>query len=336
MWKLAIDLGSSMTKIYRADTNNGIVLAEPSCVAVTGAEQSVRALGKEAKNLLGKTADGTSVVYPIYEGEIVYPRLASIMLTEFLLRVGMKKSAFRRAQIVMSVPCGISANSLQAYANLAEECGLKNVYFVEQPYLVSMTLGLSSTSFEPVFCLDVGGGVTNIAVVSADGIVSGISMNVGGTNMDMSIRKEMEETKRLHIGMLTAERLKNELINISPSSVRAVVAEGCSVDTFKPASVSVQIQDVRDCVTQYLDKIVEYAVMVIRNLPAEVAGVVNRNGVCLSGGIMKIPGVAKYLGERLEMRYFLQEEPQFVTVQGAGALLLDKKLLKSFAKSIND
>lgn len=334
MWKLAIDMGSSMTKIYRADTNNGIVLVEPSCVAVSGLEETVRALGKDAKNLLGKTADGTSVLYPIYEGEIVRPRLASIMLTEFLLRVGMKKSAFRRAQILMSVPCGISDVSLQAYIHLVEECGLKNVYFVEQPYLASMTLGLTSSAFEPVFCLDVGGGVTNVAVVSADGIVSGLSMNLGGNNMDMSIRLEMENAKRLQIGMLTAERIKNELVNLAPTAVRAVVAEGCSVDTFKPASVSVQTQDVRDCITRYLDKIVEYAVMVIRNLPAEVAGVVNRNGVCLSGGIMKIPGVAKYLGEALEMRYFVSEEPQFVTVQGAGALLLDKKLLCSFAKTL--
>lgn len=332
MWKLAIDMGSSVTKIYRADTNNGIVLVEPSCVAVSGVEENVRALGKEAKNLIGKTADCTGVVYPVYEGEIVHPRLASVMLTEFLLRVGMKKSAFRRAQILMSVPCGVSDVVLQSYVNLVEECGLKNVYFVEQPYLASMTLGGLS---DPVFCLDVGGGVTNVAVVSSDGIVSGLSMNLGGNNMDMSIRLEMEEKKRLQIGSLTAERIKNELVNLAPTATKAVVAEGCSVDTYKPASVSVQAQEVRDCVTRYLDKIVEYAVMVIRNLPAEVAGVVNRNGVYLSGGIMKIPGVARYIGEQLEMRYFVNEEPQFVTAHGAGALLLDKELLCAFAKTLD-
>lgn len=332
MWKLAIDMGSSVTKIYRADTNNGVVLVEPSCVAVSGVEENVRELGKEAKNLIGKTADCTSVVYPIYEGEIVYPHLASVMLTEFLIRAGLKKRFFRRAQILMSVPCGISDSSLQAYSNVVEECGLKNVYFVEQPYLASMTLGSS----EPVFCLDIGGGVSNIAVVSADGIVSGLSMNLGGNNMDASIRLEMENTKRLQIGSLTAERIKNELVNLSPTAIKAVVAEGCSVDTFKPASVSVQVQEVQDCVTQYLDRIIEYAVLVIRNLPAEVAGIVNRNGVCLSGGIMKIPGVAQYIGKQLDMRYFVAEEPQFVTVQGAGTLLLDKELLCSFAKNVRD
>ncbi len=335
MWKLAIDMGSSVTKIYRADTNSGIVLVEPSCLAVSGVEENVRALGKDAKNLIGKTADSLSVVYPVYEGEIVHPRLAAVMLTEFLLRVGMKKSAFRRAQILMSIPCGIRETTLQAYIRLVEECGLKNVYFVEQPYLTAMSLGAPVASFEPVFCLDVGGGVTNVAVVSVDGIVSGLSMNLGGNNMDMSIRLEMENTKRLQIGSLTAERLKNELVNLSPTAMSAVVAEGCSVDTRKPSSVSVQVQDVRDCVTRYLDRIIEYAVMVIRNLPAEVAALINRNGVFLSGGIMKIPGVAKYIGDALEMRYFVGEEPQFATVHGAGALLLEKELLCAFSKTFD-
>ena len=104
MWKLAIDLGSSMTKIYRADTSNGIVLAEPSCVAVAGKEQVVKAIGKEAKNLIGKTAEYTSIIYPVYEGEIVDMRLAVEMLRQFLLRVGVKSSALSRAQILLSVP----------------------------------------------------------------------------------------------------------------------------------------------------------------------------------------------------------------------------------------
>ena len=153
--------------------------------------------------------------------------------------------------------------------------------------------------------------------------------------MDLSIRLDIQDAKRLQIGSLTAERLKNELVNLSPTAMSAMVAEGCSVDSYRPASASIQTQEVRSCVTRYLDKAVEYAAMVIRNLPAEVAAIVNRNGVYLSGGVMKIPGVARYIGERLEMRYFVAEEPQFSTVQGAGALLRDKDLLRNFAKTID-
>ena len=107
MIKLAIDMGSSMTKIYRADTNSGIVLAEPSCVAVVTGEQ-IKAIGKEAKSLIGKTAEFTSIIYPVYEGEIVNMRLAEAMLKEFLSRIDVKASALRRAQVLFSVPCGIS------------------------------------------------------------------------------------------------------------------------------------------------------------------------------------------------------------------------------------
>ena len=106
MWKLAIDLGSSMTKIYRADTSSGIVLAEPSCVAVAGAERDVKAIGKDAKNLIGTTAEYTSIIYPVYEREIVDMRLAAEMLKEFFSRVGVKPSALKRAHVLLGVPCG--------------------------------------------------------------------------------------------------------------------------------------------------------------------------------------------------------------------------------------
>ena len=132
MMKIAIDLGSTMTKIYRADTNNGIVLAEPSCVAVAGEgeEEIVKAVGKEAKNLIGKTAEFTNIIYPIYEGEIVDMRLAVAMLKEFLSRIDVKASIFHPVQVLISVPCGVSDGVFARYKTLAEECGLHKVWFV--------------------------------------------------------------------------------------------------------------------------------------------------------------------------------------------------------------
>ena len=308
MIKLAIDMGSSMTKIYRADTNSGVVLAEPSCVAVVTGEQ-IKAIGKEAKSLIGKTAEFTSIVYPVYEGEIVNMRLAEAMLKEFLSRIDVKASALRRAQVLFSVPCGISERALADYMALTEECGLKKVWFVEQPYLTALGAGAIVSDTDPVFCLDIGGGVSNAAVISADGIISGISMNIGGNN------------------------IKNEICSLSSSALGTVVAEGSSTKTCQPAAVPVQAADLTDCVRVYVNKVVEYAVEVLRTLPAEVAATVNRNGVLLSGGIMKIPYVPQYIGTMLGMRYRLSEEPQFSTVLGGGVLLRDKILLNRFAKN---
>lgn len=336
MWKLAIDLGSSVTKIYRADTSSGIVLAEPSCVAVAGEDREVKAIGKEAKNLIGKTAEYTSIIYPVYEGEIVDMRLAAAMLGEFLSRVGVKTSALSRAQILLSVPCGASDRILSDYMLLAEECGLKRVYFVEQPYLAAVGAGAILTDSDPVFCIDIGGGVTNVAVVSADGIIAGLSMNIGGNNMDSNVLQKVAKVNKLRIGPLTAERIKNEIGSFSPAARGAIVAEGSSVETLRPAASSVQATDVADCLRVYIDKILEYAGAVLKKLPAEVAATVNRNGVFLSGGVMKIPYLPQYIGAKLEMRYHVCEEPQFATVLGGGAVVRDKDLLTQFGKEIDD
>lgn len=334
MWKLAIDLGSSMTKIYRADTSNGVVLAEPSCVAVYGADKEIKAVGKEAKNLIGKTAEYTSIVYPVYEGEIADMRLASAMLKEFLTRIGVKTGVLHRVQALFSVPCGVSKSVLAQYVALAEECGLKKVFFVEQPYLAAVGAGAVISDSDPVFCLDIGGGVTNIAVVSADGIISGVSMNIGGNNMDANVLAKVARNNGLRIGTLTAERLKNELGSMSVSARGTMVAEGSSIDSCRPAAASVQAADLTDCIRVYIDKIIEYVVAVLRRLPAEVAAIVNRNGVRLSGGVMKIPYLPQYIGSKLEMRYLVCEEPQFATVIGGGVILREKDLLKAFALPI--
>ncbi len=335
MVKIAIDLGSSTTKIYRADTNSGIVLAEPSCVAVVGEEGEVRAIGKEAKNLLGKTAECTRIVYPVYEGKIVDMPLAIAMLKEFFNRIDMKASALRRAQVLFSVPCGIPDDDLQNYAILAEECGVRKAWFVEQPYLAALGCGAILSETEPVFCLDIGGGVTNAAIISADGIISGFSMNVGGNNMDTNVIAQIARTHNLHVGTLTAERVKNELGSLSPAALGTMVVQGSSTDTYQPHSAPIQAADVTPCVRVYVDKVIEYVAMALRNLSAEVAATVSRGGVYLSGGLMKIQHLPQYLGSKLGMRFLVSEEPQFATVLGGGVLLRDKALLLRFAKKID-
>ena len=334
MWKLAIDLGSSMTKIYRADTGNGVVLAEPSCVAVYGADREIKAVGKDAKNLIGKTAEYTSIIYPVYEGEIINMRLCAEMLQEFLSRIGVKAGLLHRVQTLFSVPCGITPQVFAQYVALAEECGLRKVHFVEQPYLAAIGAGAVISDIDPVFCLDIGGGVTNIAVVSADGLISGASMNIGGNNMDANVLAKVARVNGLRIGTLTAERLKNELGSMSPMARGAMVAEGSAIDSCRPSAASVQAADLTDCIRVYVDKILEYAVAVLRRLPAEVAAIVNRKGVYLSGGVMKIQHLPQYVGNRLGMRFRLGEEPQFATVLGGGVLLRDQDALNAFSRAI--
>ncbi len=336
MIKLAIDLGSSVTKIYRADTNSGIVLAEPSCVAVTAEEEEIRAIGKEAKNLIGKTAEFTNILYPVYEGKIVNMPLAVAMLKAFFNRIGMRGALLRRAQVLFSVPCGLPDVHLHEYITLAEECGIRKPWFVEQPYLAALGSGAILSDSEPVFCLDVGGGVTNAAIISADGIISGLSMNVGGNNMDANIISRIANNQQLLVGALTAERIKNEIGSLSPTALGTLVVQGSSTVTCQPASVSVQATDVSECIRVYVNKIVEYATLALRDLSAEVSATVNRGGVYLSGGVMKMQHLPQYLGAKLGMRFRVSDEPQFATVLGGGVLLREKELLLHFAKPLED
>ncbi len=333
MIKLAIDLGSSMTKIYRADTNSGIVLAEPSCVAV-GVDGEVKAIGKEAKNLIGKTTERMDIINPVFEGIIKNMELAVVMLRDFLARIGIKKNALRSAQVLFSVPCGLGGGLLADYGTLAEECGLYKARFVEQPYVAALGGGVILSDGEPVFCVDIGGGVANAAVISANGIIKGIALNVGGNNMDANIISRIAQEKNLHIGTLMAERLKNELGSMSFNPRGSKVAEGSSTLTYLPDSRSVEAVEISDCLSVCVNKVIEYAKELLVGLDAEVAAAVHRNGVYLSGGVMKIAHMPQYISTKMGMHYHVCEEPQFASVLGGGMLLSEKEFLNRFSKEV--
>ena len=335
MIKLAIDIGSSMTKIYRADTNSGVVLAEPSCVAVCDDGQEIKAVGKAAKNLIGKTAEYTRIVNPIKEGLIVDRQIAAKMLCEFLSRIGIKRAALRHALIVVSIPCGLGDDQLSEYIALMEECDLHKVRFVEQPYLAALGGGAVLSETDPIFCLDIGGGMSNAAVISANGIIAGIALNVGGSHIDSRIINKLANDNKLLIGALTAEKIKNEIGSLSISPLGSVVAEGSSTQSCQPCSTSVHATDLTECVRACVNQILDYAVGVLWNLPAEVAAAVHHNGVYLSGGVMKMTQAPQYIGSELKMRYHVCEEPQFATVLGGGVLLQDKELLDRFARKVD-
>ena len=234
MIKLAIDLGSAVTKIYRADANNGIALFEPSCVAVTAEDEKVTAIGREAKKILGKTTGQRDIVYPVYEGTVANAELAVKMLREFIARAELAASV-RRCETVFAVPCGIADAELYEYQQLASKCGFKRVHFVEAPYLAVFGSGIALSDEHPVFTIDMGACMTNIAVVSLSGMNAGISINVGGNAMDASIMDMIAEEKGLNIGTLTSERIKNEIGSLSENARGTTIAEGSSTQTLSHA-----------------------------------------------------------------------------------------------------
>ena len=182
---IAIDMGSVNTVIYQL--GSGVVLSEPSVVALSvNGKSSIRAVGSEAKKLIGKTAETTKIVFPIVEGEIADVKNATAMTENFLNKITLRKLSLRPKALV-SVPCGIENDEIKKYAKVLSGAGVYNADFVESPILTALGLGIPVSESTPCFIVDVGGGTTNIAAVSLDGVIAGVNVNMGGRNVDAMI-----------------------------------------------------------------------------------------------------------------------------------------------------
>ncbi len=325
MIKLAIDLGSSVTKIFKI--GSGIVLAEPSCVAVATGTSAVKAIGEDAKRLIGKTAEFTTIVSPVFEADIVNEKMAAVMLEYFLRKIEINRSRAKKTEAVFAVPCGAENELLLKYRRLADACGLGAVSFVEVPFLSAFGQGLTLSETNPVFVVDIGGGSTNIAAFSLDGIIAGIGLNIGGGNLDSQIIDRIAESYNLKIGLLTSEKLKTTVGSLYVSDDEKFVVNGRDISSGRPRSVSVSSSDIYDCVKLFADKIAEYTAMVLAKLPAEVSASVWRSGIYLSGGGSQLIGLDDYLARALQLDVIVAEEPQMAVVLGGGAAIGSDELL---------
>ena len=322
MLKLAIDFGTSMTKIYRI--GSGIVLAEATCVTVQKETGEIRAFGSEAKRLLGKTAEQTEVCFPVYEGEIVNERYAAALLEYFLGKVVRRTFA---VEALFCVPCAASPELREKYCRVAKSAGLSRVRFAETPYLAALGQDVPLSESNPVFALDVGAGKTSAAVFSLDGVIAGMTMNVGGNNMDVHIIDHIAETYNLKIGSQTSEKLKNTVGSLIENDNQSTIVNGRDVTTGKPRSVAVSSADILFPIRIYVDKIAEYAELLLRKLPAEVSAAMIKNGVFLAGGVAGLAGFADYIAKKLQMEAHVPGDAQMAVVLGGGRAIGNGALL---------
>lgn len=323
MLKLAIDFGTAVTKIFKI--GSGIVLAEATCVTVQKDTGEIRAFGNEAKRLLGKTAEQTEVCFPVYEGEIVSERYAGALLEYFLNKVAKNKFS---VEALFCVPCGFRAEAREKIYRVAKAAGISRVSFAEAPFLSALGQDVPLSDSNPVFAIDIGAGVTSVAAFSLDGIIAGLSMNVGGNNMDVHIIDHIAEKFNLKIGSLSSERLKKKVGSLIEDDNQSDIVNGRDITTGKPRSVSVASSDIEFPVRIYVDKIIEYAELVLRKLPAEVSAAMCKNGVYLSGGVTALAGFADYVSEKLQMEAHLSGDPQMAVVLGGGRAVGNPALLR--------
>ena len=311
---IAIDLGSVNTVIYQL--GSGVVLSEPSVVALSvNGKSSIRAVGSEAKKLIGKTAETTKIVFPIVEGEIADVKNATAMTENFLNKITLRKLSLRPKALV-SVPCGIENDEIKKYAKVLSGAGVYNADFVESPILTALGLGIPVSESTPCFIIDVGGGTTNIAAVSLDGVIAGVNVNMGGRNVDAMIINRIADLFGLRIGMLTAEKIKTQIASLIEGDATRTVINGRDIESGKPRSVSVSASDVLLPVAAFFDKIFEIASMVMAKLPAEVSAEIRRSGVYFSGGVSRLPGLDGYFRENMAIRANVFEDPEMTAAIG--------------------
>ncbi len=339
MIKLAIDVGSAVTKIYMSGA--GIVLSEATCVAVEecvtptgGKGYNIKAFGDKAKNLIGRTTASTHVIYPVTEGEIVNENLLAHLLMYFFEKIEMSQSRSKHSEVLFIVPCGINSAQKQKYVFLKRELCIGRAYLVQAPIAAVLGHNMPLTETSPVMCLDIGYGVTNIAALSLEGIISGMSINLGGSNIDVHVMSELAEEFNLRVGALTAERVKNTIGSLLEDDNKTMLVEGSDLSTGAPLSKVVSSMRLDGVIKLYIDKIIEYAVLVLNKLPAEVSSSVVRNGIYLSGGLIKLDGIADYVQGKLNLQVNVPEEPQFAQVLGGGIILTGGYLMERLTQEI--
>lgn len=335
MKRISIDMGSGFTKIYMPGC--GVVLKEATCIAVEeGFEDGekttvIKACGDKARALSGRAAVNTHIVNPVFEGDIVNENLASLLLEYFLEKIEITRKKAKRVEAVFVLPCGAKAELKQKYANIAEECGLAAVYFTVTPFAAILGHNVAISESTPMFVLDIGHSITNIAALSQDGIIYGLTVNLGGANIDVHLIDELAENYNFKIGALTAEKLKISVGSLLPDDNKMNVVEGREITSGAPASIAVNSEQIYGVITTYVDKILEYVVLVLSKLPAEVASGVMHGGVYLSGGAMKMDGLAEYIEAKLNIPVNTPEEPQLAAVIGGGTILSNDYLLDRLA-----
>ncbi len=327
--KLAIDFDSVYTNIYML--GGGLVLSEPTVATVSQSDKcEIKAIGEDARRLIGKTAKNTKIVFPVFEGEIVNEKVAIGTLKAFLNKIGIKGS-LAGCQAVFSVPCGVTPEMIESYNRVAKNCGISKVSYVEAPILSALGQRIPLNDSTPCFIIDMGGGMTNIAAVSLDGVIAGISVNFGGNKISTDIIDYIAENNGMQIGLLTAEKLKNEIGSLDQNDELSAVVNGRDLKTGAPKAISVKALDIFEPVARYFDKIAELALAVLKKLPPEVSAEIRHAGIYVSGGASSIYGLEKYFTDKFGMKVNVAENGLMSVALGGGVAIGDNVLLKKIA-----
>ncbi len=325
---LAIDLGTANTLVYVK--GKGIVLREPSVVAVRQdlRNSKVVAVGKEAKMMLGRTPGNIKAIRPIKDGVI-----ADFEVTEAMLRFFIKKVHNRRTlvhpRIIVSVPSGITQVEKRAVKESAESAGAREVYLIEEPMAAAIGAGLPITEPTANMIVDIGGGTTEVAVISLAGIVYSNSVRVAGDKMDDAILHYIKRKHNLAIGEHSAEVIKTTLADIMPEApLETMEIKGRDLVSGVPKTLTIDSEEVKEAITEQIDAIIEAVKMALELTPPELSADIVDQGIMLTGGGALLRNFDKRLNKETGLPIIIAEDPLSSVVLGSGKALENIGVLK--------
>ena len=328
---LAIDLGTANTLIYIRGV--GIVSNEPSVVAVqqdARGGRRVLAVGKEAKEMLGRTPGNIVAIRPMKDGVIADFEITAAMLRYFI-QTAHNRKAFARPRIIIGIPSGITEVEKRAVREAAESAGAREVYLIEQPMAAAIGAGLPITEPSGNMIVDIGGGTSDVAVISLGGIVYSRSVRVAGDKMDEAILQYVKRKYNLLIGEPTAERVKVAIGNAFPGFSESTEIKGLDMVSGVPKALTLHSDEVREALSEPVRIIVDAVKSVFEETPPELAGDIYDRGIVLAGGGALLRNLDALLREETGLPVTVAEDPLSCVVLGSGKALDELDLLRQVA-----
>jgi len=326
---LAIDLGTANTLIYAK--GKGIVLREPSVVAVqkdSRGGKRVLAVGRDAKEMLGRTPGSIVAIRPMKDGVIADFEITEAMLRYFITRAHNRKTLVH-PRIIICVPFGITEVEKRAVRESAESAGAREVYLIEEPMAAAIGAGLPITEPSGNMIVDIGGGTTEVAVISLAGIVYSISVRVGGDKMDEAIIQHMKRKYNLLIGERTAEQIKCSIGMAYPSDeVLTCAVKGRDLVAGLPKTIEINSDEIRDALQEPINAILEAVRNALEQTPPELSADIVDKGIVLAGGGAMLKNLDILLREETGLPVMLSEDPLTSVVLGSGRALDQLNLLR--------
>ena len=327
---LAIDLGTANTLVYVK--GSGIVLNEPSVVAVhtdNRLKNRILAVGSEAKNMLGRTPGNIVAIRPLRDGVIADFEVTEAMLRHFIQKVHNRRT-FIRPRIIIAVPSGITQVEKRAVRESAESAGAREVFLVEEPMAAAIGADLPITEPTCNMVVDIGGGTTEVAVISLAGIVYSRSIRIAGDKMDAAIIQYIKRKYNLLIGERTAEFIKTTIGNAypDPQNLETIEVKGRDLVSGIPKILSIDSEEIRVAISEQIDALVEIIKMALEQTPPELAADIVDRGIVLAGGGALLKNLDKLLKEETGLPITVTEDPLSTVVIGSGKILDNIEILK--------